>query len=96
MTTLFLSKSATYASASDNFSSQTEGLMLSGHIGADLDSLAQHMRHCASSRNRQSRLQLALQDAHTLVSPRIVTTASLTTLLAVAVASVVVSLVGLV
>lgn len=46
-------------------------------LTSDMDSLAQHMRHCAGSRSRWSRLQRALESTHSLLSPRIVTAAAL-------------------
>ena len=68
---------------------------LSSQIGVDLESLAQHMRHCASTRHRPSRFQLALEDACSLASPRIVTLVAVACLLVVAAASVVVDVFGI-
>lgn len=50
----------------------------------DRDSLAQHMRHCASARHRWPRLQTTLQSTHCLLLPRIVTVVALAALMAVA------------
>ena len=96
MTTLHLFNSPQRTPARESVSLVPASGAPGSSIGADLDSLAQHMRHCASSRHRQSRFQLALQDAHGLASPRIVTLAAVATFLAVALASGVVSLIGLV
>lgn len=46
-------------------------------LTSDMDSLAQHMRHCASAQSRWSRMQMAWQSTHSLLSPRIVTAAAL-------------------
>ena len=56
-------------------------------IGGDLDSLAQHMRHCALRHRRFSKLHLILEDLHSLASPRIITLMALMTLLATATAN---------
>ena len=56
-------------------------------IGGDLDSLEQHMRHCALRHNRTSKLQRILEDVHALASPRIVTLIALMTLLVTATAN---------
>ncbi len=61
-------------------------------LNSDMDSLAQHMRHCAMAQGKWPRLQRALQSTHSLVSPRIVTAAAVGTLMVVASASVVVIL----
>ena len=55
----------------------------------DIDSLAQHMQHCASARSRWSRLQMAWQYAHSLLSPRIVTAAAVMAVVTLSVAVVV-------
>ncbi len=95
MTTLHFSPSASRTSAAATTPSSSLA-MSTTQLGADLDSLAQHMRHCASTRSRPSRFQGLVDDAHSLASPRIVTVVSVTTLLAVAAASVVVSVFSLV
>ncbi|UUZ63069.1 hypothetical protein LP417_25515 [Polaromonas sp. P1-6] len=46
-------------------------------VSADAADLASHMNHCASSRGRFFALHSALQSAHSLVCPRIVTVAAL-------------------
>ena len=61
-------------------------------LTSDMDSLAQHMRHCASARGKWPRVHQALQATHGLMSPRIVTVAALGSLLAVATISVAVIL----
>lgn len=43
----------------------------------DAAELASHMSHCASSRSRFFALQSALQSAHAVLLPRIVTVAAL-------------------
>ena len=69
---------------------------MSGQIRADLDSLAQHMHHCASTGNRPSRAQLALQDALSLASPRIITLVAVISLLGAAAVSMAIGIFGLV
>lgn len=96
MTTLHISPSAPSSSIAGDRRAESASLPLSGQIRADLDSLAQHMRHCASARNRSSRFQLALQDACTLASPRIVTLAAVTILLAVAAVSLSIGIFGVI
>lgn len=46
-------------------------------VSTDAANLASHMNHCASSRSRFFALRSALQSAHSLVSPRIVTVVAL-------------------
>ena len=61
-------------------------------LTSDMDSLAQHMRHCASARGKWPRLHQALLTTHGLLSPRIVTAVALGLLMAVATISVAVIL----
>ena len=61
-------------------------------LTSDMDSLAEHMRHCASAQSQWPRLHWALQSLHGLVSPRLVTAGALGTLMAVAAISVAVLL----
>lgn len=56
-------------------------------LSRDMDSLAQHMQHCAMAQRKWPRLQRALQSTHSLVSPRIVTVAAVGTLMMIATAS---------
>ena len=46
-------------------------------VSTDAAELASHMSHCASSRGCFFAVQSALQTAHSLLSPRIVTVAAL-------------------
>ena len=61
-------------------------------LTSDMDSLAQHMRHCANARGKWPRMQQALRATHGLLSPRIVTVVALVSLMAVAAISVAVIL----
>ena len=61
-------------------------------LSRDMDSLAQHMRHCAMAQGKWTRVHRVLQSVHSLVSPRIVTAAAVGTLMVVASASVAVIL----
>ena len=63
-------------------------MVLSSHR----DSLAQHMRHCASAQGKWPRVQQSLQAAHGLLSPRIITVVALGSLMAAATISVAVIL----
>ena len=57
-------------------------------VSTDAADLASHMSHCASTRSRFFRFQAALESAHALFLPRLVTAALL--------AAVLVGLVGMV
>jgi hypothetical protein len=57
-------------------------------LNHDMDSLALHMRHCAMARGKWPRVQRALYASHALMSPRIVTAASVGVLMAIAAFSV--------
>ena len=46
-------------------------------VGTDAAELASHMSHCANSRSRFFAIQTALDSAHSVISPRIVTVAAL-------------------
>ena len=61
-------------------------------LTSDMDSLAQHMRHCANAQGKWPRLHRALQVTHGLLSPRIITAVALGSLIAAAAISVAVIL----
>ena len=61
-------------------------------LTSDMDSLAQHMRHCASAQGKWPRLHRSLQATHGMLSPRIVTVVAVGSLMAVATISVAVIL----
>lgn len=46
-------------------------------VSSDAAALASHMNRCAHSRSRFFRLHTALESAHSVVTPRLVTVASL-------------------
>lgn len=54
-------------------------------VSADAAELASHMNHCASSHSRFFFVHSAMQSAHGVLSPRIVTVAALAGLAALAV-----------
>ena len=61
-------------------------------LTSDMDSLAQHMQHCAMARGKWSRTQRVIESTHSLVLPRIVTVAAFLALMTVATTSVAVIL----
>lgn len=61
-------------------------------LTSDMDSLAQHMRHCANAQGKWPRLHQALQVAHGLLSPRIITVVALGSLMAAVTVCVAVNL----
>ena len=87
MTTLNFSPSASLGSVLKTNTSPSLVRMPGTDIGGDLDSLEQHMRHCADKGRRFPRLQLVAQDLHALASPRIITLVTLVVLLATATAN---------
>ena len=87
MTTLNFSSSASLGSVLKTNTSPSLMRTPGTDIGGDLDSLEQHMRHCADTRRRLPRLQLVVEDLYSLVSPRIITQVALVTLLATATAN---------
>ena len=87
MTTLNFSSSASLGSVLKTNTAASLMRTSGTDIGGDLDSLEQHMRHCADTRRRLPRLQLVVEDLHSLVSPRIITLVALVTLLAIATAN---------
>ena len=87
MTTLNFSSSASLGSVLKTNTAASLMRTPGTDIGGDLDSLEQHMRHCALRHNRPSKLQRILEDAHALASPRIVTLIALMTLLVTATAN---------
>ena len=61
-------------------------------LTSDMDSLAQHMRHCATAQGKWMRVHQVFHVAHGLLSPRIITVVALGSLMAVATISVAVIL----
>ena len=87
MTTLNFSPSASLESVLKTNTSPSLVRTSGTDIGGDLDSLEQHMRHCADKGRRFPRLQLVAEDLHALASPRIITLVTLVVLLATATAN---------